>query len=147
MSGSFVPKPEWLAYDWHRACIDADGLCIQRCTSCGTWRHPPRRFCAQCASRESAFERVAGTGTVISLAVSYRSLDPGWAEHVPFATLVVELDEGPRVLAATRSAPADAGIGTQVRCTTEARSDSFVLLWAEPVGAAVGDERTSAAPV
>ena len=132
MTGTYVPKPEWLVLDWHHACVEADVLTVQRCDACGLWRHPPRRFCAGCASPESSFGPVAGTGTVRSLAVSHRSLDPGWQAEVPFATLVVELDEGPRVLAATHATPAEVGIGTQVRCSVERRSEDFVLVWAQP---------------
>lgn len=128
-----MPKPEWLVLDWHHACIEADALTVQRCDACGTLRQPPRRFCARCASPASSFEPVAGTGTVRSLAVSHRSLDPGWQAEVPFATLVVELDEGPRVLAATKMGPDEVGIGTAVHCTVERRSEDFALVWAEPI--------------
>jgi len=132
VTGTFVPKPEWLVLEWHHACLAADALTIQRCDGCGRWRHPPRRFCAACHSPASSFEPVAGTGVVVSLAVSHRSMDPGWQADAPFATLVVELDEGPRLLAATRSAPGSVGVGTRVRCTIERRSDDFALVWAEP---------------
>lgn len=128
-----MPKPEWLVLDWHHACIEAGALTVQRCDACGTSRQPPRRFCARCASPASSFEPVAGTGTVRSLAVSHRSLDPGWQAEVPFATLVVELDEGPRVLAATKMGPDEVGIGAAVRCTVERRSEDFALVWAEPI--------------
>lgn len=135
MSGTFTPRPEWLALEWHRACLDAGTLTIQRCAGCGEWRHPPRRFCARCQSSEARFEPVPGTGIVRSLAVSHRSMDPGWQAQVPFATLVVELDEGPRVLAATHAQPDEVPIGTEVTCTIEARSEDFALLWAEPTTA------------
>lgn len=132
MTGTFIPRPEWLALDWHRACREAMTLTIQRCANCGGWRHPPRRFCPNCHSPDASFEPVAGTGLVRSLAVSHRSLDPGWQAEVPFATLVVELDEGPRVLAATHAHPEDVPIATAVTCTIEPRSEDFVLLWADP---------------
>jgi uncharacterized OB-fold protein len=74
---------------------------------------------------------VDGLGAVISLAVSHRALDPGWAAEVPFATLVVELDEGTRLLTATTIAPGQVSIGDRVHCTIEIRSDDFVLVWAE----------------
>ena len=135
MTGTFTPRPEWLALDWHRACLEAGTLAIQRCARCGEWRHPPRRFCAHCSSPEASFEPVRGTGVVRSLAVSHRSMDPGWQAEVPFATLVVELDEGPRVLAATHARPGDVPIGTEVTCTIEPRSEDFALLWAEPTTA------------
>lgn len=132
MTGTFVPKPEWLVLDWHLACLAADALTIQRCSDCGRWRHPPRRFCADCASPSSSFELVSGTGTILSQAVSHRSMDPGWQAQVPYATLVVELTEGPRVLAATHAAPAEVPIGTPVTCAIERCTDDFALLWADP---------------
>lgn len=133
MTGTYVPRPEWLVLDWHRACLEVGALTVQRCDSCGVWRHPPRRFCAACASPASSFEPVDGVGRVRSLAVSHRSQDPGWQAQVPYATLVVELEEGPRVLAATRAAPDQVEIGTEVHCSVERRSEDFVLVWAEPI--------------
>lgn len=132
MTGSYVPKPEWLMLAWHHACIDAGGLAIQRCTACGTWRHPPRRFCAECHSDAADFVPVAGLGVVRSMAVSHRSMDPGWQEHAPFTTVVVELDEGPRLLAASRPGSDPIPVGAAVQCVIEPRSDDFVLVWAEP---------------
>ncbi|HEX5366889.1 MAG TPA: OB-fold domain-containing protein [Acidimicrobiales bacterium] len=143
MTGTFLPTTEWLVHDWYRACIDTGALCIQRCASCGTWRHPPRRFCARCASDDARFEPVSGTGTIFSLAVSHRSLDPSWQELVPFPTLVVELDEGPRVLTATHAAPADVAIGDRVTVSVEPRSDDFAMLWGELSG---DDARRASAP-
>jgi uncharacterized OB-fold protein len=130
-TGSYVPRPEWLNLDWHVASLAAGTLCVQRCTSCGRWRQPPRRFCARCASDEARFEPVSGIGRVLSFAVSHRSLDPAWAESVPFATLVVELEEGPRVVAATTLIPGQITIGLPVQVRIEARSDAFALVWAD----------------
>lgn len=130
-TGSYVPRPEWLNLDWHLASLAAGTLCVQRCASCGRWRQPPRRFCAACASDEARFEPVSGIGRVLSLAVSHRSLDPAWAESVPFATLVVELEEGPRVVAATTLIPGQVTIGLPVQVRIEGRSDAFALVWAD----------------
>lgn len=128
--GTYVPTPEWLAADWHRACLGAGALTLQRCAQCGRYRHPPRRYCPSCAHRDAEFVAVGGGGTTVSKVVSYRSLDPGWAGSVPFTTLVVQLHEGPRLLAATRQTR-DWPIGGGVRCSIEPRSDTFVLVWAE----------------
>ena len=91
---TYVPTPEWLTLDWHHACIAAGWLCIQQCARCGRWRHPPRRCCPDCFSDASEFRPVVGTGSIRSLAVSHRSLDPGWHERAPYAVLLVELTEG-----------------------------------------------------
>jgi uncharacterized OB-fold protein len=129
----FAPSPEWHNLDWHVACVAAGTLCMQRCGSCGTWRHPPRRYCGSCWSGSSTFEPVAGAGTVASFAVSHRALDPAWAARVPFATLVVELSEGPRVLAQYDGAPDSVALGDLMSVVIEAIRDDFVLLHAHPV--------------
>ena len=130
MTNTFTPATEWLTLEWHRASVEAGQLCLQRCTHCGRWRHPPRRYCAGCFSPASSFVPVAGSGTVASYTVSHRSLDPAWQERTPYTTLVVELDEGPRVLAATDLQPSEVAIGKRVDVRIEARSDDFALLWA-----------------
>ena len=84
-----------------------------------------------------------GTGSIRSLAVSHRSLDPGWHDRAPYAVLLVELTEGPSVLAATDVSGNQSGtwnledsgrlaIGQFVDLTIDRRSDDFVLLWANP---------------
>ncbi len=130
---TYVPRPEWIVLDWHRACIAAEVLCVQRCVSCGVWRHPPRRFCGACFSDHATFQAISGMGTVLSKAVSHRSLDQGWQDQTPYATLLVELDEGPRILAATATQTDHIGTGDQVTIRIDPRGDDFVLVWADPV--------------
>ena len=72
-------------------------------------------------------------GTVLSKAVSHRSLDQGWQDQTPYATLLVELDEGPRRLAATATQTDHIGTGDQVTIRIDPRGDDFVLVWADPV--------------
>jgi hypothetical protein len=129
---TYVPKPEWLVLDWHHACIDRQTLCIQHCSMCGRWRHPPRRCCPDCFSDSFEFLPAVGAGSVRSLVVSHRSLDPGWDERAPYAVLLVALEEGPSVLAATELDPTGVEIGQPVELSTERRGDSFVLVWANP---------------
>jgi uncharacterized OB-fold protein len=70
---------------------------------------------------------------VHSYTVTHLSFDPAWSAEAPFATLVVELDEGPRVVAAARGmAPDEVAIGRRVRVTVEPRGEEFAFLWDEP---------------
>lgn len=100
----------------------------KRRQACGLWRQPPRRFCSDGAPDDARFEAVSGDGRVISLAVSDRSLHPGWAESIAFAASVVELEEGPRVVAATELDPCAIAVGLR----RERRGDDFALVWARP---------------
>ena len=129
---TYTPRPDWLVLDWHHACITAGTLTIQRCADCNTWRHTPRRFCRNCQSDAFCFEPVSCAGRVLSFAQSHRSQDPGWQAQAPYSTLVVELDEGPRVIAATAIPVGDVSIDQRVRVGIEPRSEDFVLVWAEP---------------
>lgn len=73
-------------------------LHLQRCTDCRAWRHPPRFRCARCGSGDWAWEPVSGRGRVFTWTVTHRPIDPAFAGELPYAVLVVELAEGPRVV-------------------------------------------------
>jgi uncharacterized OB-fold protein len=60
----------------------------------------------------------------------HRSLDPEWQELVPFVTLVVELDEGPRVVAATELDRSEVVLGLRVALEVQRSSDDVAQLWA-----------------
>jgi uncharacterized OB-fold protein len=74
---------------------------LQRCSACGVFRHPPRFLCAKCGAPEFGWQPVSGLGEVFSWTVTHRVLDPAWGPD-PYATLVVQLEEGPRVLGVLR---------------------------------------------
>ena len=83
--------PFWDAARRHR-------LVVQRCTACGTLRFPARDICSRCLSRTADWAPVSGRGTVFSFAVMHQVYHPGFAESVPYAVVVVELEEGARLL-------------------------------------------------
>ena len=131
----YVPSPEGINLEFHRGAIETGMLHVQRCSACGTWRHPPRWYCPACHSPDWRFEAVSGRGTVYSLAVNHFTVDRAWIDEVPFVTAVVELEEGPRIVGAVRGLDADeVRIGLSVVVTPEARGDSFAFLWVDPVG-------------
>jgi uncharacterized OB-fold protein len=82
-------------------------LRFQRCLACGTWRHPPRPMCAKCHSMKSEWARTSGFGKVYCWTVVYQALDPAFAEAVPYAGVIVELDEGPRLATWVTNIPPD----------------------------------------
>jgi uncharacterized OB-fold protein len=131
--GSYVPTPEGLNVDFHRRAVETGRLHVQRCAASGVLRHPPRWYCAACASPDWELVPSSERGTVHSYTVTHLTFDPAWAAEAPFATLVVELDEGPRVVAAARGmAPDEVSIGRRVRVTVEPRGEEFAFRWAEP---------------
>jgi len=108
------PKPfilEYTRFWWDGV---AEGrLLIQRCADCGTLRHPPAPSCAACQSlRWDAIES-AGIGTVYSFVVSHHPEAPGF--EYPLVVLLVELDEGIRLVAGTDLRRDEVAIGDRVR--------------------------------
>jgi len=73
-------------------------LRFQRCSDCQTWRHMPRESCRHCGSFNWTWERSGGTGKIFSWTVIHRALHPGFNDEIPYAAVVVELDEGVRVV-------------------------------------------------
>jgi hypothetical protein len=95
-------------------------LVVQRCKGCGAYRFPARELCSRCLSRDSAWERVSGRGTLFSFAVMHQASHPGFAAEVPYAVVTVELDEGARLLSnVVGCAPNDLRIGMPLEVVFE----------------------------
>jgi hypothetical protein len=88
------PDPQQPADADFWAGVAAGELRIQRCTACGTFRHPPRPVCAACGSPDATPTRVEGTGEVWSFTVVHPPTLPAFADRTPYAAVVVRLDEG-----------------------------------------------------
>ena len=86
--------PYWSGLREHR-------VRVQSCAACGRRRFPPVPGCPYCAHPESRWEDAAGTGVVYSMIVVHRTLDPEFADDVPYSIATVDLDGGGRLLART----------------------------------------------
>jgi uncharacterized OB-fold protein len=71
-------------------------LRLQRCAACGAWRHPPRYRCASCGSAEVTWDLASGRARVFTWTITHRPVDPAF--EPPYAVVVAELDEGPRLV-------------------------------------------------
>ena len=90
-------------------------LVVQRCAGCGTLRFPARTICSTCLSREASWVRVSGRGTVFSFVIMHQAVHPGFAAETPYAVVVIQLDEGARLLSnLVDCATADVKIGMPV---------------------------------
>ena len=90
-------------------------LVVQRCAGCGALRFPARSICSACLSREATWVPVSGRGTVFSFAIMHQAVHPGFAAETPYAVVVIQLDEGPRLLSnLVDCPPADVCIGRPV---------------------------------
>ncbi|MGZ8763860.1 MAG: Zn-ribbon domain-containing OB-fold protein [Acidimicrobiia bacterium] len=96
--GRILPSTEGLNGEFYARAAETGRLHLHRCSDCSTWRHPPRFRCAACGSSACTWEPVSGRGRVFTWTVTHRPIDPAFASELPYAILVVELDEGPRVV-------------------------------------------------
>ncbi len=83
-------------------------LRFQRCTGCGKWRHVPRQMCAACGSWGWEWARSSGHGKVLTWTVVRRPMHPAFANDVPYAPVVVQMEEGVRLVSWLVDCPLDA---------------------------------------
>ena len=72
----------------------AGHLMVQKCDSCGTLRFPAHDLCAKCNSTTSQWVPVSGRGEVLSFNIMHQLYHPGFASEVPYAVVMVKLEEG-----------------------------------------------------
>jgi uncharacterized OB-fold protein len=86
-------------------------------------------FCGKCFSGDYSFEQISGAGTVYSYTISRHTAEAAWQDELPYLTVVVELDEGPRIVAAAvTDDPTTVRIGQRVHVIPEKRTDDFAYL-------------------
>jgi uncharacterized OB-fold protein/acyl dehydratase len=101
-------------------------LLIQRCTACGTLRHPPRPSCANCRSFEWDTVTASGRGTVYSFVVNHYPQVPAF--DYPLVVALVELEEGTRLVANVAGmTPDTVAIGMPVIASFEDFDDELTL--------------------
>jgi len=103
-------------------------LMVQRCKGCGTHRFPAREICSNCLSEESEWVKVSGKGEIFSFNVMHQVYDPGFADEVPYAVVVVKLAEGAKISSNLVGVkPHDIKIGMRVKVVFEDVSDEVTL--------------------
>jgi uncharacterized OB-fold protein len=84
-------QPYWDAAAEHR-------LLVPRCSRCGKWVWQPKPVCPACHTPDPVWTEVSGAGRVASWTVIHPPVLPAFADTVPFVILLVELDEGVRMV-------------------------------------------------
>ena len=130
MSDRLIPAPVGPNAEFY-AFLARGELRFQRCIACGTWRHPPRHRCAACGSVAAAWETASGRARVFTWTVTHRNVDPAFKP--PYAVVVAELEEGPRLVGNLRGLePAGLTLDLAVVVEIEPVSDTVGLLWFRP---------------
>jgi uncharacterized OB-fold protein len=72
-------------------------LVVQTCDNCGKWRMPPRPMCPHCQSVAVRWTPTSGRGRIWSYVVSHPPLLPAFAAVAPYNSIIVELEEDPKI--------------------------------------------------
>ncbi|MDQ1046919.1 bifunctional MaoC family dehydratase N-terminal/OB-fold nucleic acid binding domain-containing protein [Streptomyces sp. V4I2] len=101
-------------------------LLIQRCTGCGTLRHPWLPGCTTCGCPDWDTIEASGEGTVYSYVVPHHPPFPAF--EPPYAVALIELAEGVRMISNVVGVPYDkVRIGQSVLLEFQAYDDDLVL--------------------
>jgi hypothetical protein len=73
-------------------------LVVPRCAACGKWIWQPRPVCPRCHAPGPGWVEASGRGRVASWTVLHPPVLPVWTDKLPFVVLLVELEEGVRML-------------------------------------------------
>lgn len=127
-----IPEPDGLNADFYRH-LARGQIHLQQCSDCSAIHHPPRYRCASCGGADHRWLASSGRGRVFSWTVTHRPVDPGWASEIPYATLIVELEEGVRVVGALRGlSPAELALDLPVVAEIEVVSEEFAFIHFRP---------------
>ena len=101
-------------------------LLIQKCSDCGTLRHPPGPMCRTCRSLRWETIEATGRGTIHSFVVVHYPQIP--SIEYPNCVLLIDLEEGVRVVAnSVDTPPADVEIGARVELLVQECDDDLAL--------------------
>ena len=124
-----IPVPnEWTKPFWEAARNGV--LALQRCQSCGRFQHPPYPTCVNCIGIDLRFEPVAGRGSIYAYTIMYHTGDRRFAPAVPYASIIVELDDAPGALMAGNLLGAEyteAKVGRRVEVVFQPLNDDITL--------------------
>ena len=105
---STVSAPFWDGTEKHQ-------LVMQRCESCHRLVWYPRLVCPHCgAVFDCAGSNCPATDVVYAVSVHHRAAHPAFADRVPYSVVLVDLDEGARMMSNVFGPPPDVGDAVSV---------------------------------
>ena len=124
-----IPVPnEWTQPFWDAA--KNESLALQYCQACGKFQHPPYATCVNCISTDLTFEPVRGEGSIYSYTIMYHGGDKRFSQVIPYASIIVELDDakGALLVGNLLDAPyTEAKVGRRVKVVFEKLNDDITL--------------------
>ena len=130
-----LPRPDPDSQEYW-AGLREGALRLQHCRDCGHIAVYHQAVCRQCAGTNLELRAACGRGTVYSFSVVHRAPGPAFKRDVPYAVLLVELDEGPRMISSLVNAdPATVDFGMRVGLVCVPASNEVTLPRFEPLDA------------
>jgi uncharacterized OB-fold protein/acyl dehydratase len=118
------PRNQDNAFFWEG--VDRGELLIQKCSSCGRLRHPPRPMCPNCQSLEWETVTASGKGEVFSFIIPHYPQVPFF--EYPYVVAVIALEEGTRLISNVVDIdPGDVTVGMPVQLKFVAVDDELTL--------------------
>ncbi|MDY0748061.1 OB-fold domain-containing protein [Paucibacter sp. R3-3] len=96
-------------HDWHDG---VPALLLECCRACGHVEYFRRGFCPRCGSKPMDTVSASGLGRVHAVTQVLRAATPEWKARAPYVIVLVDLDEGPRVMT---HGSVDLAVGDAVR--------------------------------
>jgi uncharacterized OB-fold protein len=100
-----------------------EAIAYQACGACGGVQYFHRAFCAACGAPDPREQRASGRGRVYAASLVCRAATPETKAHVPYNILLVDCDEGFRMMA---HGERDLAIGDEVAARFEIFSGRLV---------------------
>ena len=76
-----------------------EAILYQSCAACGGVQYFRRGFCAACGADKPDEKRASGEGTVYATSLVCRAATPETRAHVPYNIVLVDTEEGFRMMA------------------------------------------------
>lgn len=103
-------------------------LLVQECPRCSERTFPPQSMCPYCHSPELGWRRVSLCGEVYSWVTVRRASHPWFADKVPYAVVVVQMDGGGRFVGSIDCPPESLRAGLRVEAGFEDVNEQVTLL-------------------
>lgn len=78
--------------------IQEGRLLLQHCRDCGHVQFYQASICRNCSSEQLEHRAASGRAKVHSFSVVHRAPGPAFKQDTPYAVILVELEEGPRMI-------------------------------------------------
>jgi len=103
-----VPEPSPASAPYWEATRNQQ-LTMQRCMDCRELVWYPRFGCPHCGGTALQWEQLSGRGVVYAVSVHHRPALPALADKVPYSVVLVDLDEGARIMSNVFGVPPRVG--------------------------------------